>query len=381
MDPVYKNFIDNFVNVVETTKQMENEIVNLLEKIKNLINNTLNKMKMYNFVKPIDDYYRLLTSGIGEMAGAMTLEEIDEIFSESNNISIKHIRKIFNAFWAYCKVIITFLIFYGTVGNVESKKLKDFAANYHNGISFFENFVKDFITPNILLLTHIVQDGLVRVLDPTDPNRIITQSHLYMNIIKMPYIGTRQKMQSERDVGNTSGFNIKFLNSVENLIIDHLTDHERKQIIHPNKFPWNGNFVYKPSDTSYHSIFCKNNDMYYVSGRSGSTFELMTHMMILFQDEMNGNFISSIIMYYIFFHVTRGSHSVIEVVLAFYDICEYINKKNISHEVKGYDELLHILSPFLFEKAIIFHKTNLAHELINGITIYDACEFVKYDTD
>jgi hypothetical protein len=325
------------------------------------------------FSQTVDLYFKLLEEGIGEMAGAMTKTEFYVIFSSIETVTITHIRKIFNAFWVLCKVVIPFLIYYGVNNKCNEMRLDMFTKDIHKGVMFISNFMKDFINIDETLLYHVLSDGLNAVTNNEDPDRKITISHFYVHVIKMIHIGTRFKSQSERQ-NIMSGYNYGFMNSVGYVITKYLTDEEKTQISPRQIFPWTDKFIYAPDSSSHYYKFCKTNEIYFVSGRSGSTFELMTLILIFFSDiGKNRNKMLSLMMYFIHFHITRGTHSILEVLLAFYDIIEYFQVRSIYM----YQSLSDIMSPFLKENKLIINKTTSVTDLISG-KLSHSDELIRY---
>lgn len=378
MDKVFYNFNVSLSDVLCSTSLLNNDIVKLLKCISSFVSYVIMKIDNIGkqdilFSQTIDLYFKLLEECIGEMAGAMTKTEFYIIFSSIENITIIHIRKIFNAFWVLCKVIIPFLIYYGVNNKCNEMRLDMFTKNIHNGIIFVSNFMKDFTNIDEMLLCHVLSDGLNAVTNNEEPDRKITISHFYTHVIKMIHIGTRFKSQNERQ-NIISGYNYDFMNSISHIITKYLTDKEKTQISPQQTFPWTDKFIYAPDSSSHYYKFCKTNTIYFASGRSGSTFELMTMILIFFPDiGKNRTKMLALMMYFIHFHVVRGSHSILEIFLAFYDIIEYFQARSIY----AYQFLSDIMSPFLKENKLIINKTNPTKDLISG-TLSHSNELIKY---
>lgn len=216
---------------------LDRDIIKLLKSLVALITNTINKVIKYGkndtlFSRIIEHYFKILGNDIGEMTGAMSKSEFYAIFSSLDNISIRHTRKIFNAFWVLCKVVVPFLIYYGTNDKCDEMLLDIFIQNIHNGIAYFSSFMKDFVLINEMLLENILLEGLCRIRDGDDPDRKITINHFYRHVIKMMYIGTQYKSRKERQK-LISGYNYKFMNTVS-IILDYLTPQKKTNVTTTN---------------------------------------------------------------------------------------------------------------------------------------------------
>jgi hypothetical protein len=313
-----------------------------------------------------DDFIKALGKHIGEFAGAMDESEFNQLvlIANENNLQIHHIRKVFNAFWVLCHTILPFLVFSGIAKDKHTIRLDDFVKNIDLGINNLSKYMHDLLPDpiNINVIKHVIMDGLTTITDPRDPDRIITQNHLYSHVIKMTYIGSRLKNTTERD-SNVCGYRNNEMNSASDIISEYLSKEEKFQVKPGNIFPWNGNSIFGVNMLSYHSTFCTSNNIYFVSGRSGSTFELMMLILIIFPSYgKNLKLMKGLLMYFIHFHVIRGTHSILETILAFYDIIEYLQ----IIENKDYISLELIMFPFIVGKTLIINKNTPCENLLTG---------------
>lgn len=370
MDKYYENDINSVISVTSILMSEINEVINIIFL---LCGNSIEKID--NNIKLI--YFNKLEKHIGEYAGAMDKDEFYTLYmkSKNNTLNITHIRKAYNAFWTLSSTIIPYIIFSGT-SSEKSMLLNDFILNIKNGILNFDNFMKSIdVDIDKELLEVILLNGLYHIIDPNDNNRKITIDHFYKHVIKMMYIGTRYKSTIFKERDNSKcGYNNDVILSKYNKIKSYFSVEENNQIISNNKFPWSGIFINSVNKNSYYYEFCNNNKIYYVSGRSGSTFELMMLFLVLFPHYCwNRKLMNGLMMFFIHFHVIRGTHSILEVLLSFYDIVEYyiINKFRCA-------SLESIIHSHIEGNAIIFSKSHICENIIFE-TKYD--DILKYSLE
>lgn len=298
-------------------KIMKNIIINIRDALENTTNKIIRKK-----------YFDNLKKHMGDFAGAMFEDEFYEIYNlcVSNNINLKYIRKVFNAFWVFSKIFVTHTIY-------ESIKTKNLVTPIYikNNVQdicddVYDNFKKINFTINKELLKCVIKDGISIIFNPFSPDRHISVDHLYLSIIKMPFIGSRYKNNLQR-CDKTIGYNKEYMNSVYDIIKSELLESEKNQVVENNLYPWTGLSVYGVKSSCDYYKYCKKNNLYFVSGRSGSSFELFIMYLILFPNIMyDEKSLRALIVFLINFHVVRGTHSVLEVVLAICDVCEYLGK-------------------------------------------------------
>lgn len=364
----YEDFIGSINSVSYCSELTGCDLKKLINNLFRLSNEIIIKLNNQNRIYIIKKFIDTISCGIGDFAGAMTEDEFYLLChkSQENKLSLNHCRKCCNVFWALCKTILSEILFDEDETNI--------LLSY-----FFSTLEKRVITvkyffPNLneSLFKEIMSDGIsgIELNYGIDENRIINPKLLYEHIIRMTFLDARQISTKMR--GNIAGgYDFHKLNCIHHFIMPLLTEEEKNQRKVFQQYPWTGVGINGIQKCEYYN-FCKDNDIYFVSGLSGTTFELMLWMIILFKFE-DETLLKTIIMLFMHFHIFRGSHSVLEVVWGVYEINKYLNSKNDVAHIN----LKNILSR-VCDKDKIKYSTDLCYNLILGNVDIDNQHYVFF---
>lgn len=330
----YQDFVESLQSVIKCSRELKDDVAILINKLFQISYKTIEKLKKEKRFGIVSKFMQTLEHKIGEYAGAMTDGEYYFLCEMANHnlLTIKHCRKCCNMFWAMCKIIFTSVIFEGVAETSAEILISDFMTNLDIGLYSFQQFFSDILDNDIntVLLQQTILEGFAGIEQNFgfDAERKITKELFYNHVIRMTFLEPRFNLTFVRDE-SISGYHPHKLSSVSDFILMHLTDEEISQTMPGEHFPWKGKSICGVKAGSEYAKFCFDNGIYSVSGMSGTTFELMLYMLILL-NPTNKQTIISIMLFFLNFHVLRGTHSVLEVVLAFYHINNYIENDTLN---------------------------------------------------
>lgn len=365
-----KNFIINLDCILSITNLFADNLNITINKIFIIIDKIILKLQLSEIPNQeiiINSFFECLNFGKGTFAGSMDKDEFYHLISKShlNLLNYKHVRKCVNAFWCFIKKIVTEIIYYfickSKIDNNFVCNLEDFEKNVDTIIKMAVNFINqpnesdknEIFLLNEELLFKLIKKGLKLTINKFGNFCILTADLLYKHILRFTHLEGRQKSEIFRNK-NICGHKSDFLNASYDKI---------KMFLSENEIDWNGNFIFGIDENSSYHTFCKKNNLYNVSWLSGTTFELMLYALIFlnFKNEIE---IKTLMILFLNFHIIRGTHSVFEVILAFYEINEELKSNLIFFD--AYDKILlpHILKTNN-KKIICFDKNLFAMDLFN----------------
>lgn len=354
---------DNFIKSLESLQLCVDEnsdnIADLINKIFKLTDTVIIKLLDNKKFYVVNKFFYTIEKGIGKFAGAMTYAEFCYLrqLALENLLTIKHCRKACNVFWALCKVFITYIFLDGLGNAVDNIRIDIVKENINNGMINLDRYFHDI---DVKLIKKIFVDG-INLTEEIFGKEIVVETNtdlFYKHVVKCSYLEGRIKSTKLR--GNHGGYSADILNSVYTYIQPLLSDEEMSQQLPDEKYPWTGENIIGITE-GYYLDFCLKNNLYFVSGISGSTFELMLYMIALFKPKSEQEY-KTIMLFFLHFHVIRGSHSVLETVMSFYEVNNYLtNVPEIErhHLTKLITNIIHMNT--------LRHSTKLCEELINGV--------------
>ena len=382
-----KDFLASFTDMLEASQLTNDGIVDVMRSIVIFVNKALSAICKNDicgsniYYSGIIEFFRfVLTNSTGSFAGSMTYTEFQDICTNVDGITIHHARKIMNIFWAFCKVIMSPVILSGVTNDAQID-LVDFIPNIDKGIKNLCDVCVDCGMIDSDLLKHIIRDGCIAVYVPGE-TRMLNNPRFYGNVIKMQYIGSRNKILKERSADTTKimGYRINEMRMVDKHIRDNYLCSSETELLkscsgeNQIRLPWDGKQILAPMADSHYFKYFSSQNLYFVSGRSGTTFELMMMMMILLPSinihgekdkDHTRKTMLNVMMFFLHFHILRGSHSAFEVFMAFCDIYEYLSSK--SHPMA--ERFWILLKPFLStrDNRLTISQTKPCTDLLAGI--------------
>lgn len=349
------DYINSFESVKLCVKNNENDIVMFINKLFNLCDNIIQKLLENNKYDIIEKYYLTISNGIGKYAGSMSSIEFDRLcnLSKNNLLTLKHCRKCFNAIWAICKICLSNIFLEPYQKLNENIKFDVIKNNIDIGLN---NLLNYFPNSNIELIKNIFENGIKNTFSKYDNIHETNESLFYTHIIRMSHLEGRQKSFLIKGQNKS---NIQF-NNFDEYISNLLSDEEQKQILPNNIFPWTDSQICGISE-GYFFDFCIDNNVAFISGISGTTFELMLYI-ISFLNLTNENDYKTTMLFFLHFHTTRKSHAVIEIIMAFYEINKYLID-NLS--IYYMDEFISVV----VNSNILLYSSEISEELINKTNI------------
>ena len=386
-----ENYVKNLQSVIDTTHFHSLHLNLLINDIFKFVHAVVTKLENYQqtFITQstqiLKNFYSYLESGIGSYAGAMTKNELYELFSKSalGMLNYKHIRKCCNMFWCFIKIILTELLYYFVCVDAlgfytPELEFELFKNNLNNGTDKIVLFFLDLeygIDLNLLKL--FIEYGIHATLDKYNANcKIINSKLLYNHIIRLTYFNCRSKTEDGRD-STKCGYNKEIINSACDMLSNFLSEEEQTQKLTDEIYPWTGHSISGIKESSHYFKFCNDNNLYNVSWMSGTTFELVMYMFVFFKfDEIK---IKSLIILFLNFHILRGTHSVFEVVLGIYEVCKFLKSNKIEQYIILENILLSHIVTIDNQKYLVFDKFYFCETLLNGKILYDNILFWNLD--
>lgn len=364
------DFRDSLMSVIKVSEMLKCNIEPLINRIFSSVLKIINKIQSENYSSKFTTihFFTSLEKGMGIFAGAMPRDEFFMLgkLSEENKLTIKHVRKCCNMLWCFVKYILTQLLF-GFVSNGQNKISFDlYKQNYSYGIDQLRLFLREICDINYDLLQHLITFGIGFTEFNYGKECVeITEKLLYEHIIRLTYTECRTKSTKERNL-QKCGYDEVQLSQASIVISKYLSDEEKTQVLPNKKYPWSGDSIHGIISNTYYENFCKNHDIHIGSGLSGTTFEIVMYMFAIFNFQSHDE-IQGILAFVFNFHILRGTHSVMEVVLAFYEI----NKHLLNHYQFDFINLNKFLENVVSvdengKKILKFTKSKLCEEFVLG---------------
>jgi hypothetical protein len=307
----FTDFVNMIDSVIKYSNILHYDVSDLINKLFVMSYEIITKLNS-DLTK---EFMIALRYGIGDFAGAMCETEYWDLckLAKINCLTIRYCRKCCNMFWVLCKVVLTKILFLDFSGGLENILITTVKRTTPN----FTNFDIMFPECNKEILSKIIWSGLNGIDNKfgKDEKREINADLFYRNVIRLSHSEPRHLNETDRD-NLVCGYNKQFLESVCDKIMKFLTSEEISQIKPKEFFPWTGKSICGVKPTSDYYKFCKENNIYFVSGMSGTTFELAAYLIMLLRPTTTKE-IKTMLIFFLNFHVLRGTHSAYEVILAF----------------------------------------------------------------
>lgn len=355
---VINNFIDQIISIEKVCTCYKNEIncvinlignhmIDVLEKIKNIHND------LYN------EFIRKITLPSLDYVGSMTISEFNQfcIDCKNNCLTINNSRNIVNMLWCFIKIIISNIIFIGATSKQDENYLT-FKSNIENGVKYLQTFID---IDSQLLLT-IINEGFdkMELKFGIENIKLINSNQFYKYIIRLSMLEPRILADLQK-TEHKSNFVVdqiyqqsEIFRSVTN---KYFLQSELSYIEKFNILPFAGSMIGSVNVNTNYYRFCTINSIYNVCGLSGSTFELMMYILMFKMINKNDQIhLKSLMALFLHFHLTRGTHSDLEVVCAFEKL------------IIWYPYLNPLCSHIIQNNTIVFNKGRLSENLLLDFT-------------
>ena len=384
------NFIKLYISVLKESRTVNGNPSYLVNYLVKYSEHVLKRLKDHKKETLITDFKTQIGGSL--YAGSMTNNELElfQILASKDKLNTKYVRYAYNILWALIGKVISPLIFEGCVINTshwtdEEVPIYLIRANIDNGMDYMIR-VLGMDGVNKQLLKAIIEDGLYAI-DTSqhyekrcNGKKVMNCNDMYYHVMKMMYIGSRPIQMKDRDI-TTTGYNEEYMNWVSVLSAYILSDNEKKLAVTNNRiYPWGCRNIYNVSQKSDYNASCKQRNIYVGSGRSGSSFELLIMLIILFPDLCKDtDKMKKTLMLFINFHVLTGTHSVFECVLSFIDVMDYID--NVSDDMQIQNECCNTLRKIFKESFVSkdhfqINKTTVVKDMLTeSITFEDSVIF------
>jgi hypothetical protein len=300
----------------------------------------------------IGDFFETIGMGRGDFAGVATM---DQFYTMTDGDSV-NVRRFCNMFWAYVKCIFTGIFCEDTTLDLLIDKI------FVDKTDAFIQNKKQMV--NMILSNQLGQRDMNIML--TTPKR-----NVYAELFRLSNSIPRSEILSIRDL-TVSGYNKTYMESVSDSILPLLDSSEVLDGHEHECYPWTGKSIYGVKDSSSYATWCSINKIYYVSGMSGTTFEVVIWL-ILFLDDITVEVFESIIKIMLHFHVLRGTHSVLEVIMSLMHINIFFEQCGITR-VCAIDEVMFRVSDDLV--TVTISKSNMVRQLL-GIPYDEVYDIVR----
>lgn len=381
------NFIRIYLSVLKlsnTKKGNPSYIVNHIIRFSQHVTETLYDACREDLT---EDFYCAI-QGDFTYAGSLTSNDLRLLQqkAKNNELDQTHLRYAYNVLWALIGKVICPLIFQGCVsGGLYHKNEKIsmdiIKHNIENGIDHMI-CILNLINVNKEILLVVMKDNLralEAILEKHNFQKEMSCSDMYNHIIKMIYIGSRPIQVRDRDIYKP-GYNEEYMKRVGFLSEYFLCENEKELAkFHKKEFPWGKRDIYGISSTSSYYKMCQRNGLYIGSGRSGSTFELLIMLIVLFPDIFKKvDDVRKILMFFVNFHMLTGTHSVLECLLSFSDVIKYMDDvcKEFGYNNEGLNNLNNIFSEFYLGGSKGYFQINKVHmlnDMLSGkVTVKDS---------
>lgn len=338
--------MEDFQNQLSSLDKVLNvnfdDVVNMINKIGYYIVTSLDKIKDVH----CDIYTNFLlkiTTFDENYVGTIELMDIDNFYfkCKNNMLTINNIENVMNMLWCFIKFIVSDIIFIG-VTSQENENYEKFKSNINNGILYLKLFMNFDENKLHILICECFSKMEIMYSDI----KTINKNQFYKYVVRLSLLEARIISDGQRSNPNP---NLNLNKKHENYEIDQINLQK-----YTTKFKKNIGSL--NTETNYYK-FVTINDIYSVCGLSGSTFECMMYTLIFnIVDQSYQNEIISNMILFELFHLTRGSHSDLEIVCAFEKISKY------------YSCFDNLLKNVVNCNYIVFNKGKLSENLFFGYT-------------
>lgn len=344
---IYEDFLMQLVSIDKICDYFKSDIDSVINGIAQYIKNALEKIKnVHNDL--YEEFKQKITTPNYEYAGAISSDKFETFFDQ--NLTIKNSRNIINFLWSFIKIIVSNIIFIGISGEKEEENFEHFKQKINEGI----NYLQTFMTIDKQAFEKIINEGLF-VIEKTFGNvETINKNQFYKYVIRLSLFDARIHADKQKSK-KSSGFVIdKFYSESESVRLTlnkYFNESEIEYINEYNQLPYNKGTIDATNYNTNYGRFCLINNIYHVSGFSGSTFELFAYCM-LFGFGINKTQIHALIAIFLQFNLMRGTHSDLEVICVIVKLSEH------------FLQLSNVIQNVVHADHIVFNKGKLQENLL-----------------
>lgn len=322
---MFRDFISQLECVDKICKLHEENINFTINFVTKKIVVCLNKVKTI-YPNIYAEFLNQTSNESFEYAGHMNETEFKLfcINSINGNLTIKNSRNLINVLYGFIKIVITKIIFIGITSENTINYLK-FKLSIEKGV----NHLSEFICINKQILLKVMYEGFdsLESLFGIENIKTISISQFYKYIVRLSLLEPRQ-ISDQQKINDGSGFVLKTYYKdlcISNIINKYFLPHELEYINDKHELPFGGSAIGTLNKNTNYYRFCTINNIYHVCGLSGSSFEMGMYLLLL-DDEIN---LKYLIIIFVQFHLMRGTHSDLEVFMAFEKLKKYFSKLNV----------------------------------------------------